>query len=369
MAGPQNCFICTAKFGFFKKQVDCINCNKTTCKECQNYMMVVPSKGSQPQNVCKQCFQASKNKSSRRVSPPRNFKRELEKRREAEEKKEKKELESPEDQSIRERLEKLRSEPVKNDTERRDISVDEIKTRLEKLCTTDRTITDEEIEYRLGKLKGSRPPAIRVHSIRKRPIDQPQSSKEDQSEYSQAKKLIRQFTQEIAMETDDVDSAESSANNIPENPSTDDLIALAVAEIHREEQQMKDEGMTETEISRRLSQLHDLPDVELDEATGMDFDDIDPKSAELIKQIMAEDRLEQSLGYIPNTQSISEVTPKPEPENEEFPWCMLCNDDAIVRCLTCERELFCRNCYKEIHKDSDMKGHKTEKYESKNKDI
>ena len=47
-----------------------------------------------------------------------------------------------------------------------DISVDEIQNRLQKLCASEPTVTMEELEYRLAKLKGSRPPAIRVHSIR-----------------------------------------------------------------------------------------------------------------------------------------------------------------------------------------------------------
>jgi len=40
----------------------------------------------------------------------------------------------------------------------------------------------------------------------------------------------------------------------------------------------------------------------------------------------------------------------------------MCNDDAVVRCLTCERELFCRTCYRVVHQEPGMKGHKTEKF-------
>lgn len=47
-----------------------------------------------------------------------------------------------------------------------DISVDEIQSRLQKLCASEPSVTMEELEYRLAKLKGARPPAIRVHSIR-----------------------------------------------------------------------------------------------------------------------------------------------------------------------------------------------------------
>ena len=56
--------------------------------------------------------------------------------------------------------------------------MDEIQTRLQKLCASEPTVTMEELEYRLAKLKGSRPPAIRVHSIRVRILKHVQQWKE-----------------------------------------------------------------------------------------------------------------------------------------------------------------------------------------------
>lgn len=39
-----------------------------------------------------------------------------------------------------------------------------------------------------------------------------------------------------------------------------------------------------------------------------------------------------------------------EEETEEFPWCVLCNDDAKCRCLDCD-DLYCNKCNVEIHKE------------------
>jgi hypothetical protein len=48
-------------------------------------------------------------------------------------------------------------------------------------------------------------------------------------------------------------------------------------------------------------------------------------------------------------------------EDEEFPWCTVCNDNATKRCLDCD-ELFCESCVKKIHRQSGYKSHQLESY-------
>lgn len=48
-------------------------------------------------------------------------------------------------------------------------------------------------------------------------------------------------------------------------------------------------------------------------------------------------------------------------EDEEFPWCTVCNDNATKRCLDCD-ELFCESCVKKIHRQSGYKTHQLEAY-------
>lgn len=44
--------------------------------------------------------------------------------------------------------------------------------------------------------------------------------------------------------------------------------------------------------------------------------------------------------------------------NPELPWCVLCNNDAVYRCMDCSGDLYCRECSNEVHKtwgDTDHK--------------
>ncbi|XP_076815803.1 abscission/NoCut checkpoint regulator-like [Clavelina lepadiformis] len=385
MSGPDRCFECANKFGFFKKQHDCKKCQRTACKGCLSYNVVLPGLGPMPQPVCKSCYNANQSKPSHsgRVSPPANFKRELARKQEIKDKESVTPAVDPADERIMERLEKL-----KKSCDRKDLTVDEIEDRLQKLCSAEPNMTMEELEYRLAKLKGERPPAIRVHSIRKRPSDnEPHSSKETgSSEAKQVKRLIRQYTEEILMEEQKNPYTDSSENFhpevIPENPSSDDLIELARSELRREQEEEKEGMIIDEKIMNRLSQLTAAPAVKESVLEDFDTSGIDEESSHLIRKLLEEDRLEynlveQGITVAPRTSRSSAKGGNSFTRNhkaneadteEEFPWCFMCNDDAIIRCITCE-DLFCKTCFRISHKDSDMKGHKTEKFVGKNVDI
>lgn len=57
---------------------------------------------------------------------------------------------------------------------------------------------------------------------------------------------------------------------------------------------------------------------------------------------------------------------KPEQPTEELPWCTICNEDATIRCIGCDDDLFCRPCFKEIHdNDEEYRGHRTKPFVAK----
>lgn len=65
--------------------------------------------------------------------------------------------------------------------------------------------------------------------------------------------------------------------------------------------------------------------------------------------------------------SVRRGAPKPTFTDDEISsWCEICNDDATVKCLGCDGDLYCARCWKEVHLGEsaglDEKGHRWVKY-------
>lgn len=87
-----------------------------------------------------------------------------------------------------------------------------------------------------------------------------------------------------------------------------------------------------------------------------DSEDEDKQAAMIINRVLDEDRLElEDEGICDDGAAAGE---------EELPWCELCNEDAHLRCLDCDSDLYCRRCWKEFHQDADLKHHRTENYKA-----
>lgn len=96
-----------------------------------------------------------------------------------------------------------------------------------------------------------------------------------------------------------------------------------------------------------------LPVKEDQDLAEVDSDDEEKQASLVVERALAENQLE-----LDEDEGISGGA------NEELPWCELCNEDAQLRCLGCDRDLYCRRCWKEVHKDSDMKRHAIEDYKA-----
>ena len=49
----------------------------------------------------------------------------------------------------------------------------------------------------------------------------------------------------------------------------------------------------------------------------------------------------------------------------EYPWCIICSEDATLRCVSCDGDLYCKRCSRECHSDFDTKDHIVETYKRK----
>lgn len=86
-----------------------------------------------------------------------------------------------------------------------------------------------------------------------------------------------------------------------------------------------------------------------------DSGDEDKEAAMVIERVLEEERLELE------DEGISADDDRATGE-DELPWCDLCNEDAQLRCLGCDGDLYCRRCWVETHGDHELKRHRTENY-------
>ncbi|XP_037017606.2 abscission/NoCut checkpoint regulator [Artibeus jamaicensis] len=382
------CYGCAVKFTFFKKENGCKNCGRAYCSGCLSFSAVVPRAGNSQQKVCKQCHEVLTRGSSpanaSKWSPPQNYK----KRVAALEAKQKPSTPqrqglTKQDQLIAERLARLRQEKKPKSVP----SQAEIEARLAALKDEPQGSipSTQEMEARLAALQGRVPPARTPQPVHQTPDTRTQAQ--------QAQDLLTQLTAEVAIDErwERGGQGTSIQNDLNQGQSTDSkgqatcsldgeksrLLAEAAAKL--QEENTRQERILA--LAKRLAVLQgrDPDRVTLQDYHLPDSDDSEDEEKAIqrvLQQLTEEAALDEASGFnIPAEPTLQAqakacraepeaqaTAPRPAAEEEELPWCCICNEDATLRCAGCDGDLYCVRCFREGHDAFELKEHQTSAY-------
>ncbi|CAF4868282.1 unnamed protein product [Pieris macdunnoughi] len=291
-----SCNTCCKAFSIIRKEKGCPNCGFSYCSKCLNYKIFLPKLNFEAK-VCGKC-KNTLNSNHKVIEPPAAYFKRIENPNVVIGQEMDVNKNDPVEEEIRKRLLKLKEEKLNSS----ECSDKDIAERLKKLKDIPST-SQAQIEQRLANIK-----EVPIQSIQSKPA---LPTPDIRTEEEQANDLLRQYMAHASMDKKYEDEFNSKINDIE-------------GRLYK----LKGQQTASNSISRTDMVLMESED-------------------ELIRKIIDKAKVE----------SDDEVA---SPINNELPFCEICNEDAVMRCLGC-KYLFCKLCFME-HKDDDDGCDKYEKY-------
>ncbi|XP_076314273.1 abscission/NoCut checkpoint regulator isoform X2 [Tachypleus tridentatus] len=388
-----SCHGCGTTFGIFRKEYGCKNCGFAFCGKCCCKKTIVPNVNQQhKQNVCNMCFdiltKGDSEQTNIRYSPPLALKRRMEalqNRHSVGSTCSRNDVTGPQslrrlsskDVAIAERLQKLKEEKAKGPT----ISQTELQDRLAKLkgmdpkkysappITVFREAEHHTESEMVDDLLKEVQEEVEIDSRRPKPEDEIaarlarlRGEDEPQPSGSVASDLIlveRQVNSKHQQEEENVDLDELNKQLKTESEQLDAIAKKELADL----------GQNKA-VQEALSELKKKKQLEGEKSPFETTEEEENKCNAVVEQILDEAALEEKFKQLQplddqnktTKSSGSNIAISESGEMEELPWCVICNEDALVRCLDCEGDLYCMRCFKECHDSFDIKDHRSAPY-------
>ena len=370
-----SCSNCTKSFSLFTREHGCPGCGFSVCSGCLKQTMTVKDK---QQRVCNKCFSRAKNPQSQQVlDPPKALQNRMEKQPlprilsqpkpptslSTEDQKiaarlrslqEERSCSAPSSDQVRERLDKLKDLPAGSSRDNSPAVFQKPDTRTNTERTSDIfratqaevdlearlppvLTAEQDIERRLAKLRGEN-----IESLPSR----------QHSNLPDPEKFL-------------VTSEEPQPHLDLENVSVDDVNKL-MQEVDKKMKLDAENAMKELEKDKTIQEQLERLRVKSNQRPGAVEADRESEESDeepsdlLLAKILAEARLEDRLSPLPQDGGREMAGGEPE----ELPWCVICNEDAVVRCRDCEGDLYCGGCFAELHSDRYDRSHRTERFKS-----
>ena len=205
---------------------------------------------------------------------------------------------------------------------------------------------EQDIERRLAKLRGEQFSSANRDSARAQPDNTPDpqsflSTQADRTKegYKDLENLdldeVNKLMQEVNFKMED--EAKAALNDLEKDKVIQEQLARLKVKQNKEQSEK--------------------------EVNSSDEDNEEEQTDKVLMHILAEARLEERLSPPDNlSQDVRPSMGHGQAEPEELPWCVICNDDASVRCQDCGGDLYCGQCYKELHRDPEERRHRAVGY-------
>ncbi|XP_046434169.1 abscission/NoCut checkpoint regulator [Neodiprion pinetum] len=318
-----SCNACQTKFTFFTREHGCPSCHFSYCAKCLRYKFDLPDIGST--KICGKCYYRLKdgveNKAEEKVQSE-NLKPQLSTPSEGQPLS----VEQVAPIDITQKLNSLEnpSKPpivlYKKEIGRwdrlksgLDPADQNMVDRLRKLKDEDKPVPQtslEEIRRRLALLKDQDPnnpvPQTNIHSV------------DTRSDEQKTADLINEYLEELKLSSD-----------VNSDAQIEDRLARL-------------RGIDPAQIRKNKPE-----DIEEDEQTA---------TKRILKKALDEAAIESKFAEL---DDLEPMDTDPAEEEEELPWCTICNEDAQLRCTGCDGDLYCTSCFREGHDSFEMVDHQS----------